>query len=92
LHPKVRMFLYERDRARLRGDNGVIRSMNAELRRLNVPDEATLANPTGKRLKTKKEPEAVVPPKVGGRPKLPRCEHENIAERCPECNPELAAK
>lgn len=93
MHPKVRMFLLERDRAYARGDTGVIRSMNAELSRLGIPDQATLANPTGKRVKASQNGDVPKPeaPK-GGRPKLPRCEHENIADRCDLCNPELAAK
>ena len=87
MHPKLRMFLFERDRAYSRGDVGVIRSMNVELRRLGVADTATLANPTGKHAKAT----AVMDPKPMGRPKLPRCEHGNIADRCPECNEELLA-
>lgn len=90
MHPKVQMFLTERDRAYARRDTGVIRSMNAELRRLGVSDTATVANPTGKRVRVRMTSEAV-PVVKAGRPKLPRCEHENIADRCPECNPELAA-
>ena len=86
-HPKVAMFLQARDRAYSRGDTGVIRSMNVELRRLGVSDTATLANPTGKHAKAT----AVMEPKPMGRPKLPRCEHENVADRCEICNPELAA-
>jgi hypothetical protein len=89
MHPRIRMFLLERDRAYARGDSGVVKSMNAELRRLGVSDEATLANPTGKHVKTAGP--AVLDPKPVGRPKLPRCEHENIADRCEICNPELAA-
>lgn len=85
MHPKVKMFLLERERAYERNDVGVIHSMNAELRRLNIPDDATFANPTGK-----SKSRGTV--KSTGRPKLPRCEHENVVDRCEICNPELAAK
>lgn len=74
MHPKIREFLHVRDRAYLRGDSGVVRSMNAELRRYGVPDEATLANPAG----TSRQPSK-------GRPKLPRCEHGSIVDRCEIC-------
>lgn len=84
------MFLRERDRASARNDHSVVRSLTADLRRLGVRDDATLAHPAGKppRVETREE----LPAKGNGRPKLPRCEHENVADRCPECNPELVAK
>ena len=91
-HPKIRMFLETRDRAYERRDVGVIRSMNVELRRLGVVDDATLADPTGRTSRAGRTRESAPPakkPKNGT--KLARCEHENVAERCPECNPELAA-
>jgi hypothetical protein len=74
------MFLTERDRAYARGDAGIIRSMDAELRRLGIADTATIADPTGRSGALKAR---------GGRPKLPRCEHNNVAERCPVCNEEV---
>ena len=103
---KVAMFLRESDRAYARGDGGIVRSMNVELRRLGVPDDATLANPAGRSRKpsqTVSEPEVAVlevepsipdeePRNKGGRPKLPRCEHGNVADRCPDCNEELLAE
>ena len=96
LHPKVHMFLRERDRAYARQDVGVIRSMNVELRRLGIPDTGTLADPSGKRSRSRKQSQEVpttteAESRSPGRPKLPRCEHENVADRCLECNPELAA-
>lgn len=92
MHPKVRIFLHERDRAYARGDTGIIRSMNAELRRLGVADTATLANPTGKQQRRSSNPASgAVAVKPQRREKLQRCEHENVAERCEICNPELAA-
>lgn len=91
MHPKIRMFLATRDDAYRRNDPGIVRSMNAELRRLGIPDEATLQNPNGRRSLGRRIREETAPAKSPGRPKLPRCEHENIADRCPECNPELVA-
>jgi hypothetical protein len=89
------MFLRERDRARLRGDLGVQRSLTADLRRLGVPDDATLADPSGKQRRNGAEPKAEEetprPAKRGGRPAKARCEHGVIAERCAECNEELLA-
>lgn len=95
LHPRISMFLEERDRARVRGDQGVIRSLTADLLRLGVPADATLANPTGKHGNGNGNGHAdggetatatVAPKRKGGRPRLPRCEHDAIAERCPICN------
>ena len=85
VHPKVQMFLRERDRAYERNDHGVIRSMNVELRRLGVSDDATLADPAGKHKRNGNG-------KPKARAKPLKCEHENVAERCEVCNPELAAK
>ena len=78
---RIEMFLLERDRARARGDNGVDRSLTADLRKLGVSDTATLANPSGIPFASV---EAVS--RGPGRPKKPRCEHDQIADRCPECN------
>ena len=96
------MFLRERDRAQARGDWGVVRSLTADLQRLGVPDDATRLHPAGKpsrvvteALESPQEGEVAVleeePRPKGGRPKLPRCEHGNITDRCVECNPELEA-
>jgi hypothetical protein len=129
------MFLKERDRARLRRDYGVERSLTADLRRLGVKDAATFANPSGSSsvvsetltrspgtmstavsaavsaavsmaastapssigggFTRDQEIELDIAPEEtknrGGRPKLPRCEHGAVLERCPECNPELLA-
>lgn len=90
LHPKIAMFLETRDDAYARRDVGIVRSMNAELRRYGVPDDATIANPTGKAVRNGRARETA-PPAKKPRNGLPKCEHENVAERCTECNPELAA-
>lgn len=93
MNQKVRIFLHERDRAYARGDLGIIRSMNAELRRLGIKDTATLSDPTGRRERKDPDPEAgnvVTKPRPRG--KLQRCEHENVSDRCEICNPELAAQ
>ena len=88
MHPKVAEWLRVRDRAYQRGDAGIVRSMNYELRRLNIPDDATFAHPSGPpKGRTRESAPAI----RLGRPKMPRCEHENIADRCELCNPEIAA-
>lgn len=87
MHPRVRMFLQERDRARARGDLGVIRSLTVELERLGVPPTATMADPSGKHATAATNTDKRKP----GRPKLPRCEHGGVMERCPECNDEALA-
>jgi hypothetical protein len=79
------MFLHERERARARGDRGVERCMNVELRRMGYREPA-LETVVPEPLVEQAIPD---PPKKGRRPK-PRCEHEQIADRCVECNPELA--
>lgn len=86
MHPKVKMFLTARDDAYARSDSGVVRSMNAELRRLGVSDDATMLDPTGRR----KRNGSAERPRTRAKPL--KCEHENVAERCEVCNPELAAK
>ena len=87
MHQNVVMFLRARDRARAVNDPGLVRALTADLRRLGVSDAATLADPEG-HPRNGTEP---VPKGKGGRPKLPRCEHDMIASRCPECSPEEAA-
>lgn len=87
MHPKVRMFLEARDNAIARGDRGITRAMTAELDRLGVPATATLAHPNGAPARERAKPAAV----KNGRPKPQRCEHDNLPERCAECNPELLA-
>lgn len=71
------MFLRERDKARARGDYGVDRSLTADLRRLGVPDDATATDPTG-----------LAEKRAIGRPRKPRCEHGQVADRCDVCNEE----
>jgi len=87
---RIEMFISERDKALARTppDWGVWRSLTADLRRLGVPDDATLGtqplpSPSG----TPSMPvEAVT--RGPGRPKKPRCEHNAVADRCPICNEE----
>lgn len=89
-HPRIEMFLRERDRAIVRQDYGVIRSLTADLRRLGVPDNATLAHPRGAPARVPQNGEkASEKPRNGAKP--PKCEHGSVAERCVECNPELVA-
>ena len=80
---KVQMFLQARDRAWARKDYGIVRATTADLRRLGVPDDATLANPAGGKVTAVAEAPAEAPRR--GRPAKARCEHGAIAERCEEC-------
>jgi len=94
---KLSQFLRERDRARARGDWGVWRSLTADLRRWGVPDDATLSHPTGQPRKAERSSvsvEEVFPDekrKPGRPPRVPKCEHGVVADRCDECNPEILA-
>ena len=94
MHPKVKLFLSTRDDAYRRNDAGVVRSMNFELRRLGIRDEATLADPSGKhpRAAEAARTRQTAPPARSTKPKTAKCEHGSVAERCPECNEELAAR
>lgn len=89
---RIQMFLDARDRARVRKDYGIVRATTADLRRLGVPDNATLADPTGKqgRRRRASEDAAVERHKPGPKPRQ-RCEHGSIADRCPACNEEVLA-
>jgi hypothetical protein len=75
-----------RERARGIGDANLERACNADLALNGYRDENAL--------ETTVDPtdgfERAVPPqpKRGGRPKLPRCEHNNIIGRCLECSEE----
>ncbi len=84
---KIAMFLRERDRARARGDTGIDRALSADLQRWGVPYNATLANPSGKngkRHRTQQDTPETLKRKAG-RPPKPRCEHDQIADRCEQC-------
>ncbi len=78
MHPRVAMFLQERANARARGDRGVERCMNVELRRMGYVDpvETTVAEPME---------QVVPPPKRRGREPKPKCEHGRPPERCLDC-------
>ena len=89
MHPRVRMFLTERDRARARGDAGVVRATTADLRRLGVPDTATLLDPSGSNGARRTQPQAA---RGGAKRASRKCEHGAIPDHCAECNEELVAK
>lgn len=76
---KVAMWREMRSRARAVGDAGVVRMTNVELGRLGALETTEAVN----------DVETAVPerPKRGRRPK-PRCEHDMILDRCPDCSPE----
>lgn len=71
-----------RERARGLGDAGLERACNADLARYGHMEttEAVV-----------EDQERVVPePPKRGRKKLPRCEHNKIVGRCPQCDDEGA--
>lgn len=90
MHPRARMFLHERERARTRGDAGVERCMNVELARMgytNVP----IPGETTEQPKLENTAQAAPgrPAKRQRRAK-PRCEHGNPPDRCEECQEDPA--
>lgn len=68
---KISYYQQVRDDAVARGDFGVARAVSADLRRWGVSEETSTTTGEVKR--------------KGGRPKLPRCEHGRIADRCEDC-------
>jgi hypothetical protein len=75
------MFLQERENARGHGDRGVERCMDVELDRMGHRDHPVETT-------EQEQLERAVPaqPKRRGRPPKPRCEHDMLVERCPECS------
>jgi hypothetical protein len=73
------MFLQERADARARQDAGVERCMNVELARMGYqePLETTAQQPMQTTLQEKPR---------RGRPPKPRCEHDMLVGRCPDCS------
>lgn len=70
-----------RERARALGDVGLERACNADLVRHGYRDQPLETTAVAEM------PEHAVPEKPRrGRPPRPRCEHDMIADRCPECN------
>jgi hypothetical protein len=82
---KIAMFRETRANARARGDRGMVRNMDVELARMGAGETAMETTQDATVLET------VVPekPRRGRRP-MPRCEHDVIAARCPECMEEVA--
>jgi hypothetical protein len=77
---KLRNFLDLRESARMRGDTGLQRAMDAELRNMGYCAPETTQAP---------EMEMAVPEKPRrGRPPRPRCEHDLLLERCEDCREE----
>lgn len=79
---RTAMFREQRAKAASVGDGGMVRCMNVELARMGeletTEDTTEMETATPER------------PRRGRRP-MPRCEHNMIAERCIDCNPDLAA-
>jgi hypothetical protein len=79
---KAAMWRETRARARAHGDAGMARMASVELARLGeleTTQDTTLL-----------ETVTPVAPRRGRKPK-PRCEHGQIADRCVDCDPDLAA-
>lgn len=74
---KIAMFREARAKALSAGDQGMVRAMNVELATLGV-FETTEAVDTLERTVPAK-------PRRGRKP-MPRCEHDMIAARCPDCS------
>lgn len=82
----IAFLLQARAKAERADDLGQARAITADLARLGyvedgVPGramETAVFDPPGME-------HAVPPPKRGGRPKLPRCEHGKVVGRCVEC-------
>lgn len=87
---KLELFLSTREDALARGDRSVVTTMNAELDRLGWREPANLLDRHETVLETTQAvmPEAAVPKKARGRPPRPRCEHDMLVERCPDCSEE----
>lgn len=79
-----------REYARGCGDVSLERACNVDLARYGYRDGATRGEPLETTEAVVEGQEQVVPasPKRGGRPKMPRCEHDNIVGRCPACDKE----
>lgn len=75
------MFLRERAKARARGDRGVERCMNVELNRMGYQEPPPVETTTAPPMET-----TMVPGPKKGRPPKPRCEHDMILSRCPDCS------
>ena len=78
---KTEMFQDALVAAKARGDLGMVRNLRAELAACGVfetTEDTTML-------------EQAVPPKPRGRRPKPRCEHDMILDRCPDCNEELVA-
>lgn len=78
--------LVMREYARQTGDRNLEMSCNADLFRNGYRDETPRRGEPLETAVPDVEMERAVPPsKRGGRPKLPRCEHDQIVGRCPAC-------
>lgn len=97
IEPKADGFRRELASAKARGDVGMARCMAVELQRMgDRPLEVADPPPAEKVVPALRETTDPAPleravPSRGGRPKMPRCEHGQIAARCVECNDDLAA-
>lgn len=87
------MFLSAREDALRNGDRNLVRSLNADLARLghvDAPVAEVRETAVAPVLETPEAP-AAPPRNRGGRRPLPRCEHNKIVGRCPQCPTESEA-
>lgn len=77
---KLRNFLELRENARRMGDTKLQRAMDQEMARIGYCAPETTQAPVM---------EMAIPEKPRrGRPPRPRCEHDMLLERCPDCKDE----
>jgi len=81
VHPRALSFLHARAKAQARGDANMVRTMNVELARMGYADPRSAEPAPAAATAVLDAPR----PKRAGRPKMPRCEHDVIASRCPVC-------
>jgi hypothetical protein len=92
MHPTVVDRLRMREYARGIGDTGLESACNADLSRYGYRDNPEVSSAVETAEADVEGQERAVPnkPRRGGRPPLPRCEHNNIVGRCGVCDDEEA--
>lgn len=91
MNATLSMYLDARARARAFGDVGLERAVQADLDRMGYREPVRIVTSSGMETTAVQAPERTVPQqrprerKKGGRPALPRCEHDKIVGRCSKC-------
>jgi hypothetical protein len=78
---KIGYLISMRDKARAQGDRNQARAIEADLARLGYREDAAAPMETA----AYEAPERAEDKRRGGRPRLPRCEHDQIVGRCAAC-------